>query len=66
MHIQTEDYMYEITYENNHYINMQFKRLDWINGICYITFQQAITGKWFTFEQNKIQLDVAEEKKLVS
>ncbi|PKG22437.1 hypothetical protein [Niallia nealsonii] len=66
MNIQTEDYMYEITYEDNHYIDMQFKRLDWINGVCYVTFQQMITRKWFTFEQNKLHLALAMERKLVS
>ncbi|HWJ80568.1 MAG TPA: hypothetical protein VNR61_21090 [Niallia sp.] len=66
MYIQDKKTLYVISYENNCYYYMDFKRVDWINGKCYVTFQQIDTGKWFTFEKNTIQFTHSQKENLVS
>ncbi|MFT8323553.1 MAG: hypothetical protein ABF649_22090 [Bacillus sp. (in: firmicutes)] len=66
MKIQLENKFYDVYHENKVYTNLQFRRLDWIDGVCYITFQQSISSEWFTFEQNKIYLSSGKEINLVS
>ncbi|WP_445487126.1 hypothetical protein [Niallia sp. 03133] len=66
MNIQSENKLYDMYYENKTYSELQFRRLDWIGSTCYITFQQARNGAWFTFEYNKVNFSRIKEKNLVS
>lgn len=66
MFIQEHNNLYAIKYNHTSYYAMDFKRLDWINGMCYMTFYQADTGKWFTFERNKMKWMTKEKQNLVS
>ena len=66
MYIQEKNNLYVITYEKNYFYSMDFKRVDWIHGRCYVTFQQMDTGKWFTFEKNTIQFTHEQKANLVS
>lgn len=66
MFIQEHNNLYAIKYNHTSYYAMDFKRLDWINGLCYMTFYQADTGKWFTFERNKMKWMTKEKQNLVS
>ena len=66
MYMQEHNNLYVIKYEHTSYYAMDFKRLDWINGVCYVTFLQADTRKWFTFERNKITWMAKEKVNLVS
>ncbi|MDL0434881.1 hypothetical protein QQB53_03805 [Niallia sp. SS-2023] len=66
MNIQANNILYSIKLENQTYEAMEFKRMDWINKQCYITFQQASTGKWYTFNRSSINFLFDNEKNLVS
>ncbi|MEZ2716396.1 hypothetical protein C2I17_00325 [Niallia circulans] len=66
MYIQEHKNFYVIKYNHTSYYAMDFKRLDWINGKCYMTFLQVDTGKWFTFERNKIMWMEKQLQNLVS
>ncbi|NRG33500.1 hypothetical protein [Niallia circulans] len=66
MYIQEHKNIYVIKYNHTFYYAMDFKRMDWINGICCMTFLQVDTGKWFTFERNRIKWMEKEQQNLVS
>ena len=66
MNIQAKNLVYTIKHEDKTYSDMEFKRMDWINKQCYITFQQASTGKWFTFNRSSFYFLMDNEKNLVS
>ena len=66
MYIQEKNTLYVITYENKRYYSMDFKRVDWIHGRCYVTFQQLDTRKWYTFEKNTIHFHQEQKENLVS
>ncbi|MCT2343871.1 hypothetical protein [Niallia taxi] len=66
MNIQAKNQLYTINDKEKTYTAMEFKRMDWINKQCYITFQQASTGQWYTFERSSIFLHMHNERNLVS
>jgi hypothetical protein len=66
MKINTDNILYEVKYKNISYYLLELKRIDWIKGVCYLTFQQVDTANWFTFESNKISEYHLVEENLVS
>lgn len=66
MYIHNQNTLYVVTYENKRYYTMDFKRVDWIYGKCYVTFYQEGTGRWFTFEKGTIHFIEEQKKNLVS
>lgn len=66
MYIHDQNTLYVITHENKRYYSMNFKRVDWIHGKCYVTFYQEVTGRWFTFEKSSLNFMEQQKENLVS
>lgn len=54
MKLLTEASYYEVVYDNQSYVNLEFIRLDTICEHTYITLKNIITGEFFTFDEKKI------------
>ncbi|WP_427036919.1 hypothetical protein [Cytobacillus pseudoceanisediminis] len=55
MKIIGDNGFYEVEYDNEHYDNLEFVRIDQICEINYVTMKNTITGEVYTFEADKIR-----------
>ncbi|WP_026583055.1 hypothetical protein [Bacillus sp. J33] len=55
MNIIADNGLYEVEYENEHYEQLEFVRIDHICEISYVTFKNILTGEVYTFDMDRIK-----------